>query len=228
MPASYRQYCPVSRSAEVLTGRWTPLVVRNLLFGATTFNDLHRGVPGMSRSLLSRRLDELRRAGVIETEPKPRGRGHRYILTDAGRDLWETIAAMARWGHRWMELGPEHTDPGVALWIWSHYTFVPPEVDHPVVAEFTFPEEPPDRRRYWIIVEPGGLELCDSDPGLEVDVRVTAASDAFTRWQAGRAEWRDVIRSGAIKVTGDRALARAIPTWNDRTRTGEPDAATAP
>ena len=56
---SYGQFCPVSMAAEVLCNRWTVLVLREMLAGTTRFNDLRRGVPRMSPSLLSKRLKEL-------------------------------------------------------------------------------------------------------------------------------------------------------------------------
>jgi DNA-binding HxlR family transcriptional regulator len=221
----YGQYCPISRAAEVLAERWTPLVVRNLLFGATTFNDLHRGVPAMSRSLLSSRLRDLERAGVVAIRPKENGRGRRYELTAAGRDLWGVIAEMGRWGQSWIDLRPEHDDPAVALWVWCTYTFVadPPPASRVVVA-FTFPEERPERRRYWVVVgDDSGVELCFADPAMTVDLHVTATSSAFTRWHAGELEWATALRAGTIAVTGPLRLARALPTWNDRARTSSPD-----
>ena len=68
---TYRQYCPIARASEILAERWNPLIVRNLMFGADTFSAIAGGVPTMSRSMLIKRLDELERAGVIESRPKP-------------------------------------------------------------------------------------------------------------------------------------------------------------
>ena len=84
---TYRQYCPIARASEILAERWNPLIVRNLMFGADTFSAIARGVPTMSRSMLLKRLDELERAGVIESCEKAQGRGHIYRLTEAGADL---------------------------------------------------------------------------------------------------------------------------------------------
>ena len=109
---TYGQYCPLARASEILASRWTPLLVRNLMFGADTFTSIALGVPQMSRSMLVTRLDELERAGVISVVPKPHGRGHRYLLTDAGRDLATVVSALSEWGERWIDIGPLHTDPG--------------------------------------------------------------------------------------------------------------------
>ena len=61
----YGQYCPITRALEVLGDRWTLLVVRDLLVGARRFNELARGLPGMSRGLLSKRLVQLERDGLV-------------------------------------------------------------------------------------------------------------------------------------------------------------------
>ena len=82
MRKGYGQFCPVAKGAEVLAERWTPLVVRELLEGSTRFNDLHRGVPLMSRSMLSLRLKQLEDVGVVTR--KSGGQGTEYHLTEQG------------------------------------------------------------------------------------------------------------------------------------------------
>jgi len=84
---SYGQYCPIARAAEILTERWTPIIVRNLMAGCTTFSEISAGAPGLSHSLPTQRLRLLERVGVIEARPKAHGHGATYHLTDAGRDL---------------------------------------------------------------------------------------------------------------------------------------------
>lgn len=173
---SYREYCPIARASEILAERWTPLVVRNLLYGCRTFTEIARGVPAMSRSLLIKRLKELDRAGVITKTADGT-----YQLTDAGADLAGVIDALGAWGERWLDVTTEHTDPGFVLWSWVKYYL---DVDKlprgHVLVEFTFPDQPPTNRRYWVLAEDGSAELCYSHPGGEPDVFVTSASDAFT------------------------------------------------
>ena len=118
--ANYRQYCPVARASEVLAERWNPLIVRNLMFGVDTFSAIANGVPSMSRSMLIKRLDELRRAGVIETQLKPDGRGYNYRLTDAGADLAGVIRALGTWGERWADVTSEQSDPGSRAFVDWH------------------------------------------------------------------------------------------------------------
>ena len=212
---TYHQYCPVARASEILAERWNPLIVRNLMFGADTFSAIARGLPTMSRSMLLKRLDELERAGVITSSPKPDGRGHLYRLTDAGADLVGVIDGLAEWGERWIEVTTERSDPGFALWAWCQVQMdqsaLPAER---VVVALIFPDERPGNRRYWLLIEHGEAEACYSDPGGEPDLVVEAGSLAFVDWHRGERSWRDVLRSGDIRLTGPTWLRRSFPTWN--------------
>jgi DNA-binding HxlR family transcriptional regulator len=95
---TYGQYCPIARSAELLAERWTMIILRNILVGCQTFNEIADGAPGLSRGLLSKRLRELERAGIIEIRPKPGGPGSTYEPTQAGRELSELMLVLASLG----------------------------------------------------------------------------------------------------------------------------------
>ena len=161
---SDRQYRPVARASEVLAERWTFLIIRNLMFGADTFTALKQGVPQMSRSVLVTRLRELERAEVLRRTPKAGG-GHRYQLTEAGRDLAPVIDALGVLGDRWVEIGPEHTDPGFALWAWCEVQLDRDALPgRRVVVSFTFPDQPAGNRHYWLLVEDRDAQVCYTDP----------------------------------------------------------------
>lgn len=213
--SSYRQYCPVALASEILAERWSPLIVRNLLFGATTFTDIANGVPHMSRSMLVKRLRELEADGILTATPKGNGRGSNYHLTAAGRDLAGVLDGMARWATTWVEVRPEHTDPGFALWAWCQVqldrTALP--TARTVVA-FTFPDEKPGNRFFWLLIGDGDAELCYQDPGGDAAAAVVAGSRAFIDWHRGVLEWSDAVRSGAITISGERAIVRSFPRWN--------------
>ena len=113
---TYGQYCPIARGAEIFAERWTPLIIRNLYLGCGNFGEILEGAPGLSRTLLSQRLKQLERLGVVESAPKPDGRGHHYELTSAGHDLFTVCQSLGEWGARWLEIAPENLDPFVALW----------------------------------------------------------------------------------------------------------------
>lgn len=213
--AAYRQYCPVARASEILAERWNLLIVRNLMFGADTFSAIAGGVPTMSRSMLTRRLHTLEHAGIIRSRPKPSGRGSIYELTDAGADLTGVIDSFGAWAEAWVEVLPEHTDPGFALWAWCQVQLDRTKLpDDRTVVRFEFPDQPFGNRHFWLLVHDGTAELCASDPGGEPDLIVTADSSAFVDWHRGARTWTSALRTGDIAVSGRRTLARAFPTWN--------------
>ncbi|MGB3258775.1 MAG: helix-turn-helix domain-containing protein [Ornithinimicrobium sp.] len=222
---TYGQYCPIARASEILAERWTPLVIRNLMFGADTFSAISQGVPSMSRSMLVTRLKELEHAGIVTREPKPTGAGSRYFLTAAGQDLAGVLETMAAWGERWAEIETDHTDPGFALWAWCtaqlNRDALPAQR---VVVVFRFVDQPPAHRTYWLLVENRDAHLCYTDPGGEPALYVEAQTRCFLEWHRGQLSWSRALKSHGITVSGDPTLAANLPRWNAR----EPRWATPP
>ena len=214
---TYGQYCPIARAAEILAQRWTVLILRNLLLGSTTFTQIADGAPGIPRSLLASRLRELERAGVVEAQPIGRGRGSSYALTGAGKDLGGVMLAMGSWGERWLELAPEHLDPGVVLNSWvSWYLARELLPAHRVVVRFDFPDRPRKADQFWIIFDGERSEICRTNPGFDEDLVVTSESLALSEWHLGRVEWTDAVQAGRIQLAGPPRWARELPTWNRR------------
>ncbi len=214
---SYGQYCPIARAAEVLAERWTPIILRNLLLGCTSFSDIAAGAPGLSRTLLTTRLRELERAGVVERTPKSNGRGSEYHPSEAGRDLAAVMAALGTWGERWMELAPEHLDPGVTLHSWVRFYLEHDRLPkRRVVVQFDFRDIPRRGSRLWVIFDGDSSEVCQRHPAYEIDLFVEADARALVEWHLGRIEWVDALRQERIRVHGSPALAKALPTWNRR------------
>jgi DNA-binding HxlR family transcriptional regulator len=211
----YGQYCPVARASEILAERWTPIILRNLLNGATTFNQIAADAPGMSRSLLTTRLRGLERAGIIETSPGPLGHGFEYRPTEAGKDLQAVLGAMGTWADRWLELGPEHIDPGLLLHTWCRHSLARDRLPQQrVVVRFDFPDQPSKSSRLWFIFDRERSEVCRTHPGFEEDMVVTTQARVLTEWHLGHVDWASAVRSGRIQLSGSRALARALPTWH--------------
>jgi len=214
---TYGQYCPIARAAEILAERWTPLILRNMLLGATTFGQIADGAPGISRTLLAYRLKELEQAGVSSAARTLAGRGTTYALTRAGQDLSGVMLAMGTWGERWLELGPPHLDPGVVLDSWCRWYLARDALpEQRVVVRFDFPDRPRKADQLWVIFDGDRTEVCRTNPGYDEDLVVRSASRALVDWHLGRIEWTDAIRSGDIEVTGPPRLSRALPTWNRR------------
>ena len=213
----YGQFCPIARASEVLAERWTPIIVRNLVLGCTTFNEIAAGAPGLSRALLTMRLRELQRTGVIEISPKLGGHGSVYELTPAGRELRGVLFAMGGWALRWLEIAPEESDPDVVLWLWCHSFLRRDRLpDRRVLVRFDFADARRGRpARGWLLVESKDAEICSKRPGFEEDLVVTVNdSKAFGAWHLGLVDWAQMLRSGKIRVDGRRDLALALPTWN--------------
>lgn len=207
----------MSRATEILCERWTLLLVRNLLLGVRTFNEIAGGVPGMSRSLLSDRLRFLEQRGIVRSQAKLGRRGSEYELTEAGRGLAEVVGPLAAWGARWIERQPEHADPSFVLWAWVHVHLKREQLPkRRVVVAFEFPDQPASYSRFWLLIDRGQAELCSSHPKFQIDLKVRARSQAFTRWHVGEIEWPEALAAGEIQVVGPRPLARSLPTWNGR------------
>jgi DNA-binding HxlR family transcriptional regulator len=211
---TYGQYCPIARGAEIFAERWTPLIIRNLHLGCGSFSEILAGAPGLSRTLLSQRLKQLQRLGVVESARKPDGRGHRYQLTSAGHELFAVCESLGEWGARWLEIAPEHLDPFVALWSMCNALRQDRLPGRRVVIRFDFTGRP-RAERYWLLIERGETEICKSYPGPE-DLYITAEAEAFVKWHAGQLAWAQAIRESSIQVVGSSSLARAFPTWNAR------------
>jgi DNA-binding HxlR family transcriptional regulator len=211
---TYGQYCPIARGAEIFAERWTPLIIRNLYLGCGSFGEILEGAPGLSRTMLSQRLKQLERLGVVASVPRT-GRGNRYELTSAGHDLFAVCRSLGEWGARWLEIAPENLDPFVALWSMCHALRRDRLPARRVVIRFDFTGRP-RRERYWLLIERGETEICKTSPGLDEDVCITADAEAFIKWHAGQLTWAEASRGGRIHLAGILSLVRAFPTWNAR------------
>jgi DNA-binding HxlR family transcriptional regulator len=212
---TYGQYCPIARGAEIFAERWTPVIIRNLHVGCGSFGEILQGAPGLSRTLLSHRLKQLERLGVIGSTPKAGGHGRHYELTRAGHDLFAVCQLLGEWGARWLELAPRDLDPFVALWSMCNALRRDRLPDRRVVIRFDFTGRP-RRERYWLLIEFGDTEICKTYPGLDEDLYITAQAEAFVKWHAGQLSWAEATRDDRIRLDGAPWLVRAFPTWNAR------------
>jgi DNA-binding HxlR family transcriptional regulator len=208
----YGQFCPVSLAAEIFARRWTPLIVRELLAGSTRFNDLRRGMPTITASVLSRRLDELAIAGIIERRQDENET--RYVLTPAGEELRPVIEQLGVWGRRWLptEYREEDLDPRLLVWD-IHRNLQLEEVPARTVIELHFRDAPPEYRAYWLIVTPDGAEVCLTHPGGDIDLHLSSDVRTLTNIWMGNTTWASALRAGTLKLAGNAELRRAFPQW---------------
>lgn len=197
------QYCPISRTLDVVGERWSLLILRDLLTGTTRFNDLSRGLPGLSRTLLTKRLRHLERYGVVERS------GTRYVLTPSGRALEPVVFGLAQWGADWMFGDPQPEELDAQLLVWWMHT----RVDTSVLAgdrhvlHLRFDD---DARRFWILVEHGTPSVCMTDPGFPVDVTISSdVASLYAVW-LGRLPLTAALRSGRVHLDGSTAVTRRL------------------
>lgn len=207
----YGQFCPVSKAAEVICQRWTPLVLRELLVGSSHFNEIRRGVPTCSPALLSKRLKQLELAGVIEHNRH----NATYTLTQAGQELFPLIQALGEWGQRWVrsDYGPDDLDPGLLLWDVRRFLPLGGIAEGRIVVEFVFPAMPARRRYYWVVDDGRDVDLCFTDPGMSVDILIEADLRTLTRVWMGDDGFEQAMQEGQITLTGPSHLTRTIPSW---------------
>ena len=212
---SYGQFCPIAKAAEIVAERWTPLVLRELICGSTRFNDLRRGVPLMSSSLLSQRLKFLEQEGVVERRPGAFGRGFEYHLTDAGRELEPLIMGMGEWGARWVRSRLDPDDLDVTLLMWDMHRRVRPAhfPARRVVVAFEFTDVPQSKRRWWLVSEGDEADLCVTDPGHEVDLFVIVDLRTMTAIWTGDLALESAMASGALEAHGPAHLRRRLNAW---------------
>jgi DNA-binding HxlR family transcriptional regulator len=203
---SYGQYCPVARASEILGMRWTPIIVRNLLLGCETFGEILDGAPGIPRTLLSERLVLLERYGIVARRRD--GRGWRYSLTEAGRELEPVVDALGTWGARWLELAPEHLDAQVVLWSLCRLADPAALGGRRLVIRFELRDGA--RRRFWVVLAPPDAEVCVRPPGFDEDLVVRTDSEWLAKWHMGRISLGQAMHDGLMTVEGPSELVQTL------------------
>jgi len=207
----YGQFCAVARAHEVLGGRWTLLVVRELLCGSRRFNDIRRGIPRISRTVLSERLQALAFVGAVARIDGEHG--PEYELTAAGQELVGLVSALGTWGQRWLprHAASEDLDLDPLLVDMQRRVRFQALGKDPIVARFEFKGS----QTRFMLLKPAEASVCVQNPGFPEPLCVRGALPALAAWWRGDVGFVEAQRMG-LMIDGPRALTRAFPGWFDR------------
>jgi DNA-binding HxlR family transcriptional regulator len=209
--ANYAEYCPIAAGAEYLADRWTMLILRELMIGGHRFNDIHRGIPRISRSLLSQRLRTLVHREVLQ-RVEIGGHGE-YHLTPAGRELEPLIWGLGNWAVRHAFHDPVEHELDIVWVVWQLHRRVRFEKVPAGRTTIEFRATGSRPARSWLVIDGSAATGCELDPGYDVDLYVSGDNHALHRWYSGRSELRAEIAAGTIRLDGPTRLVRGFGTW---------------
>lgn len=212
---SYGQYCPLAMASEFLCNRWTLLIFRELLFGSTNFNDISRGVPRMSRTLLSTRLKELVQIGLITRHEKRSTGQIEYILTQAGQALEPIVFTMASWGQEWLETKPslENIDASFLMWDIRRNMNIHPVLPDPFIVYFFLTDVAENKSEHWLIFENNEIDLCYINRGFSVDVKIEVSARKLTRIWMGWDDFDLAIKDKLLRLSGNKEYTDIAALW---------------
>ncbi|MES2916692.1 MAG: helix-turn-helix domain-containing protein [Pseudomonadota bacterium] len=214
---SYNQFCPIAKACEILEPRWTLLILSEMWSGSTRFNEIRRGVPGMSPTLQSKRMKELEQNGLITRSENPATGDIIYKTTPIADELSPIAFALGQWAHRNIdaEVSLERLDARLLMWNMRRKidTSAMPGTRRRVI-QFTYPELAKDAQCYWMIIKTGQpVDLCSTDPGHDIDLYITADLKAMTSGWMGWSTLTAELARGKIVLIGDHELASSIGRW---------------
>ena len=223
---SYGQFCSIARALDLLGERWTLLVVRELLSGSTRFNEIRRGLPRISRTMLTQRLRELLDAGVIVRRVE--GGGPSYALTEAGQELAGMVRELGTWGQRWLprRLPREELDEEALLWDVHRRVRTEELPATPIVVRIELTGALASRGAHFLLMRRAEVSLCAENPGFSEELRLTAPLRTLTAWWRGDVSFT-AARSMGLSLSGRREWVRAFPSWFERYVFADVDSARA-
>lgn len=208
--AGYGQFCSMARAHEALGGRWTLLIVREILCGSSRFNDIRRGIPRVSRTVLSERLQALVHAGAVTRIDG--AHGPEYAVTEAGQELAILINALGAWGQRWLarEAASEDLDVEPLLVDMQRRVCVTALPKDPLVVRFEFR----GHRPRFMLLKKAEASICHQNPGFPEPVCLQGPLAAAVAWWRGDVSFVAAQRLG-LTIEGPRVLTRVFPSWFD-------------
>ena len=226
MPKSlYPLFCPVAMASEIIEPGWTMLVLCEMWNGSTRFNQIQRGVPGMSATLLSKRLKEMESKGLVRKSGQHGGNAE-YFTTPIADELEPVIRQLGQWAHTNIrsEVSLQRLDARLLMWSIRRKINRVELPLHKCVIQFTLNDPPNAAANYWLVVKPGiEPDLCYTDPGLNVDLFIVSELRALTSAWMGHSSFEAEIANGNITLIGHDVMARNLTKWLMRSKFAEKD-----
>jgi DNA-binding HxlR family transcriptional regulator len=206
---TYGDGCAIAHGLDLVGERWALLVVRELLLGPKRFTDLKKGLPNASPNVISERLRELERAGIVKREKLPPPASVRvYELTDWGRELDETVISLGRWAAR--SPSPSDAPVGLDSIVLALRTLFDPGAAEGLRASY---ELRLGENRFRIDVSDDVIEVARGGAN-QADATIDTDPDTLTAvlWR-GR-PLRDAQRAGEMRIEGDQsAVEHLVPLF---------------
>jgi DNA-binding HxlR family transcriptional regulator len=209
------QFCSIARALDVLGQRWMLLVVRELLMGSRRFGEIRRGLPRISKTMLSARLRELVDAGLVSRAEDAEGPVH--ALTPRGRELEGTLRELGVWGQRWLsrEIPGDQLDADALVWDMRRRVDVEALPRSPLVARIETWTDPRRREERFLLLRRSEVSLCSANAGFPVELHVRAPLRTLTAWWRGDVSLT-AARAAGLVLEGRREWVRAFPRWFER------------
>ena len=212
----YGSICALSKACDVIEPRWTLLILNQMWSGYSRFSNLRRAVGNISPGVLSKRLTQMERMGLIERiEDRARGTVD-YVRTQMAIDLEPALDALSIWAQRNIDADVALAESDVARIMWGYGKYIKSELlpQRRVVIRFNFSEETGPYKSYYLLAEPGApCDICIAMPDLDVDLYVELANVSLCAIFYGRSTVAREIDAGRMYVTGDPLLQRNMQEW---------------
>ena len=211
----YGQFCPIAKACEALGERWTLLLIRELLCGSRRYNDFKRGLPLISPTVLSQRLNALQARGLVERKRSRDQKSQEYHLTQAGRELEPIVMGLGNWGARWVRSQMSKDDLSVELLMWDMRRTINTSAlsQDRTVLHFEFTDLKKQYKNWWMIAENSEIDLCVDDPGYDADVTFVCDLKTMTEIWVGDVSLSKAQADGQLEISGLSRLTRNLSKW---------------
>jgi len=212
----YPWFCPVAMAADMIEPRWTMLVLCEMWSGSTRFNDIQRGVPGMSPGLLSKRLKDMEAKGLLNRIKNPASGQFEYLTTPLADELEPLVRQLGEWAHRNIdcEVSLQRLDARMLMWNIRRKINRLELPRQKCAIQFTLKNPPDETANYWLVIKPGvETDICYTNPGFEIDLFIISHLRALTSAWMGHTSFEHEIDAGNIALIGNEIMARSLRKW---------------